>query len=188
MDMPDLSDAIAAARQLIGWKLVTSSPEGITAGIIVETEAYVMSDPASHAFGGPKQRNLPMFKDAGTIYVYFTYGMHYCVNIVTGSSGDGQAVLIRALQPTEGMELMMARRNINNPLQLASGPAKLTQALGITIADNDQQLGGHIRIEPGIQVDGIVATTRVGISKNVEKDWRFFVENNPYISKRSRIL
>jgi DNA-3-methyladenine glycosylase len=183
MKTPDLSDSFAAAQGLLGWKLVYESPEGRTSGYIVETEAYDMSDPASHSFGGMRGRNVPMYQEAGTIYVYFTYGMHFCVNIVTGPKGHGQAVLIRALEPLEGIELMKKRRSVNDERQLMNGPAKLVQAMGITKADNANQLGKKLYLEQGLKVHEVVQTTRVGIKKAVDQPWRFFVKGNPYVSK-----
>jgi DNA-3-methyladenine glycosylase len=185
--LPDLSDALQAARTLLGWKFVHDSPEGRTAGYIVETEAYTMEDPASHAFGGPKVRNAAMFEPAGTIYVYFTYGMHYCVNIVTGAKGHGQGVLIRALEPVEGIELMQKRRKLDDIQQLTNGPAKLVQALGITRQHGGSHLThGTIRLEPGFKPQEIVQTTRVGISKAVDQPWRFYVAGNRFVSKPAK--
>ncbi len=182
--LPDLSDALNGARSLLGRKLVHDSPEGRTAGYIVETEAYTMEDPASHTFMGETKRNRAMFQEAGTIYVYFTYGIHYCVNIVTGESGHGQAVLIRALKPVEGLELMKIRRNIQDVHRLTNGPAKLVQAMGISKA----LYGGHIskgplHLEQGITPKEIIQTTRIGIKKAVDQPWRFYIAGNPYVSK-----
>jgi DNA-3-methyladenine glycosylase len=185
MKLPDLSSALSAAPALLGWKLVHDSAEGRTAGYIVETEAYTMEDPASHTFGGPTARNAAMFEAAGTIYVYFTYGMHYCVNIVTGDKGYGQAVLIRALEPVEGIELMQQRRGTGDIHSLTNGPAKLVQAMGI----NKELYGSHISqgpllLEPGVETKEIIQTTRVGIKKAIDQPWRFYVAGNPYVSKR----
>lgn len=180
---PDLSDALIAARSLLGWKLVHDSPGGRTAGYIVETEAYDMDDPASHSFGGLKGRNAPMYESAGTIYVYFTYGMHFCVNIVTGPKGHGQAVLIRSLEPVEGIGLMQRRRGTEDERNLTNGPAKLAQAMGITKELNGLTLGEELRLEPGIEVHEIVQATRVGISKAVDQPWRFYIAHNTFASK-----
>jgi DNA-3-methyladenine glycosylase len=185
MRRPDLSDSLTAARSLLGWKLVHNSPEGKTSGYIVETEAYDMEDPASHAFGGPGKRNAAMFEAAGTVYVYFTYGMHFCVNIVTGEAGHGQGVLIRALEPFEGVGLMKRRRGVEDERLLTNGPAKLTQAMGIGREHGGSNLSaGPIYLEPGVVVGEVVQTTRVGISKAVDRPWRFYVAHNPYVSKR----
>lgn len=184
MSLPDLSDSLASARNLLGWKLVYASSEGVTSGYIVETEAYDMHDPASHAYGGVRPRNAVMYEAAGTVYVYFTYGMHYCMNIVTGKEGHGQGVLIRALQPLEGLELMKKRRGVVDERRLTNGPAKLAQAMGITRAQGGAKLGeGTLRLEQGIEVHEIVQTTRIGISKAVDQPWRFYAAHNPYVSK-----
>ena len=184
-DMPDLSNSLVAAKGLLGWKLVHDSPEGLTSGYIVETEAYDMSDPASHAFGGERIRNRSMFMPAGTVYVYFTYGIHYCVNVVTGGRGEGQGVLIRALEPYEGVDLMRLRRKTDNPLNLCSGPAKLVQAMGISKDDDGTVLGqGLINLEPGFTPTDVVRTTRIGITKAIDQPWRFYIADNPHVSKR----
>lgn len=142
-----------------------------------------MHDPASHAYGGMRGRNLPMYGPAGMIYVYFTYGMHYCMNIVTGPEGDGQAVLLRALEPLSGLELMRRRRGVENGHLFTNGPAKLVQAMGITKAQNGTKLGGRLTLEPGFVVDDVVVATRVGISKAADHPWRFYVAGNRYVSK-----
>lgn len=183
--MPDLSSSISAARDLLGWKLTSESPEGVVSGYIVETEAYDMYDPASHAYGGLRKRNAAMYESAGTIYVYFTYGMHYCMNIVTGEKGHGQGVLLRALEPLEGLDLMRERRKVQDKFQLTNGPAKLTQALGINLSHGGKKLGhGGLYLELGIEVIEVVQTTRVGISRAVNQPWRFYLANNSYVSKK----
>jgi DNA-3-methyladenine glycosylase len=182
--LPDLSDALVAAQNLLGWKLIHDSPDGVTTGYIVETEAYTMEDPASHTYGGQTVRNAAMFEPAGTVYVYFTYGMHYCVNIVTGPKGHGQAVLLRALEPLEGIELMKQRRGIDKVEQLTNGPAKLVQALGITKAHYGTHLdSGTLRLEPGFRPEEIVQATRIGIKKAIEQPWRFYIAGNKFVSK-----
>lgn len=184
MTNPDLGDALRAAKSLLGWRLVHDSPEGRTAGIIVETEAYTMEDPASHTYGGPSARNAAMFEAAGTLYVYFTYGMHYCVNIVTGPIGQGQAVLIRALEPVEGLELMQSRRAMQDIKKLTNGPAKLVQAMGITKGHYGSHISsGPLFLEPGAQPAEIIQTTRIGISKAIDKPWRFYAAGSPWLSK-----
>lgn len=184
-DGPDLSDALTAARSLLGWQLVHETGEGVTAGRIVETEAYTMEDAASHAYGGERTRNSSMFRPAGTVYVYFTYGIHYCVNIVTGTEGHGQGVLIRALEPVQGLELMKKRRGMQDEHNLTNGPAKLVQALGITKQHNGTDIyGGRLRLEPGFTPSEIVQTTRVGISKAVDVPWRFYVAGSAYVSRK----
>lgn len=184
---PVLDDALTAARLLLGWKLISLSRDGLTAGYIVETEAYTMADAASHSFHGRTKRNWPMFEKAGTIYVYFSYGLHYCLNITTGPIGDGQAVLIRALQPVEGLDLMEQRRRPELS-KLTNGPAKLTQALAVTTELNGQNLfdkGNLLSLKAGIKPNNIKQTNRIGITLASELNWRFFIQDNPYVSKPS---
>lgn len=179
-------DAVTAAPQLLGWKLTSRTPEGMASGYIVEVEAYSMEDPASHSYRGLTPRTAPMFERAGTIYVYFTYGMHYCMNVVTGAVGHGQAVLIRALQPVDGLELMQARRGVIHVSQLTNGPGKLAQALGVDKALSGSHLiTGNLSLEPGFAPADITQTTRIGITKAVEQPWRFYVTGNPFVSRQA---
>lgn len=184
MTLPDLSNSVSAARNLLGWQLVHESPGGRVSGYIVETEAYTQTDPASHTYGGKRLANAAMFEPAGTIYVYFTYGIHYCVNIVTGPQNHGEAVLIRSLEPVDGIDIMQRRRKTNNRNNLCSGPAKLVQALGITKLHNGTNItNGSLKLEPGFKPEAITQTTRVGISKAVDQPWRFYVGGSPFVSK-----
>jgi DNA-3-methyladenine glycosylase len=177
------SGAVSVAKNLLGMKLVTDLPAGITSGFIVETEAYKMNDPASHTFRGETIRNSAMFQEAGTLYVYFTYGRHYCVNIVTGPVGRGEAVLIRALEPVDGIELMKQRRGTDSS-QLTNGPAKLAQALGIKRSLNGTNIfDGPLKMENGVRYSEIVQARRIGITKAVDKPWRFYAKNNSFVSK-----
>lgn len=177
-----LSGSIPAAKALLGWKLVHETDEGRMAGYIVETEAYDQVDPASHTYTGMTSRNAAMFERAGTLYVYFTYGLHYCLNIVTGTKGEGQGVLIRALEPLEGLERMRELRNTSSNLLLTNGPAKLVQALGVTIADNATSLGEKIYLEAGFHPQEIIQTPRIGITQAKDELRRFYVAGNPYVS------
>lgn len=155
-------------------------------GRIVEVEAYRRDDPASHSYRGPTARNQVMFGPPGRLYVYFTYGMHHCANVVTGAEGDAQAVLLRALAPLAGVERMQARRGAHvRPVDLTNGPGKLCQALGLDRSADGTVLGDDIRIvddgvappaEPGV-------STRVGIRVGVERPWRWFVPGDPHVSK-----
>lgn len=178
-------DARTVARELLGCRLAKITAEGIAAGIIVETEAYLGAlDPASHAFRGPTPRTAVMFGPAARAYIYFTYGMHYCFNVVTGLEGVGEAVLIRALEPIEGLELMAKRRSTSDVRQLTNGPAKLVQALGITKADYGHDLlTPPLTISPGLQPRAIVTSARIGISTAKTKPWRFTIKNNDYLSR-----
>jgi DNA-3-methyladenine glycosylase len=133
-------ETIRVARKLLGCFLVHREEEGTTIGRIVEDEAYVEQDPAAHSFNGMTERNRVMFGQAGHAYVFFVYGKHFCVNAVTGAEGKGEAVLIRALEPVEGIVLMQARRLTDKIADLCSGPGKLTQALHITMQEKSEDL------------------------------------------------
>ena len=163
------------AAELLGKVLVVDAAGVRTSGRIVETEAYTADDPASHSFAGPTPRNAVMFGPAGRLYVYLSYGIHHCANVVTGTEGDGQAVLIRAIEPLEGVDTMLARRG---RFPLADGPGKLCQALGLDLDDNDTDLGSPIATVR-IFDDGTASPTnpivgpRVGLTKAIEVMWRF---------------
>lgn len=153
---------------------------------IVETEAYHQSDAASHSYNGQTPRSEVMFGPAGKLYVYFTYGMHYCCNVVTGKEGEGSAVLIRAVEPLSGQTILEANRPGINGVNLTNGPAKLCQALLI-----DKTLNGHdlrrspliLNLEPPTPASKIVTTTRIGISKAKDTLWRFYIKDSSYVSK-----
>lgn len=176
--MPDLSGTVEqVARRLLGHRLRTDFG-GRTAVVIEEVEAYGgADDPASHAYRGRTARNASMFGPAGTLYVYRSYGVHWCANVVTGTEGTGEAVLIRGGRVVEGMELVLARRGRRD--HLTDGPGKLTQALGIT-GDHDgtSVLAGPVRLEEGPAPDPALVsrTPRIGISREAERPWRFVVE------------
>jgi DNA-3-methyladenine glycosylase len=183
-----LLSSLEAAPRLLGCFLVRQTPAGRIKVKIVETEAYHQEDPASHSFRGITPRTAPMFEAGGRLYVYFTYGMHYCINIVVGKKGVGEAVLIRAAEPVEGIEIMRANRGVTDINNLANGPGKLAQALGIT----DTSLSGKILnkssilLHPPAQRIGpkdIVNAPRVGIRKAIDLPWRFYIRGNPYVSK-----
>ncbi|MCE7031351.1 DNA-3-methyladenine glycosylase [Lysobacter sp. GX 14042] len=156
-------------------------------GRIVEVEAYAGDDPASHAFRGRTARNAAMFGPAGHLYVYFTYGMHWCANAVCGQEGEGTAVLLRALEPLAGQERMrQARPRARSERDLCSGPAKLAQALGITgTLDGVDLASGAVRIlGDGVPPPGDpVVTPRIGITKATELPWRWYVPGNPHVSR-----
>lgn len=157
-------------------KLVVVERDGvICSGRIVETEAYMPDDPASHTFRGPTPRNQVMFGPAGHLYVYVSYGIHRCANVVTGPEDSGQAVLIRAVEPVDGIDLMRSRRN-RPDRELTNGPGKLCEALGITAADDGSDLfGGWVAIvDDGVAEPSNPRTgPRVGITKAVDTPWRF---------------
>lgn len=177
------------ANTLLGCELVHETPEGVTAGIIVETESYHETDEASHSYNGRTKRTEVMFGPPGHAYIYFTYGMHYCFNIVAEEEGIGAGVLIRALEPTQGIELMKKRRNQDVIHNLCNGPAKLVQALAISKADYGKPLyEGNLYItEPKLKDFKIAFGPRVGISKAQEKPWRFWIENNPFVSRHPKL-
>lgn len=173
------------ARDLLGAILLHETEEGVTAGMIVETEAYLScNDPACHAACGMTKRNAPMFGKPGTVYVYKIYGMHCCFNVVTGPEGRGEAVLVRALEPIAGIELMQKRRGKKDLRDLCSGPAKLVEAMGITLDLNGASLmeGPLYLLRRRRRPQAIVTTTRVGISKGADLPLRFYIAGNPYVS------
>jgi DNA-3-methyladenine glycosylase len=197
-----MRETVQRARQLIGAHLVVNDADGRQCGgRIVETEAYCADDPASHSYRGRTRRNGSMFLPANHIYVYRSYGIHWCLNVVTAAAGVGEAVLIRAIEPLWGIEEMYRRRGFEptgravNP-RLTNGPGKLCQALGITGELDGVDLNdpaGTLRITPGslgsttsegLTADAVSSGPRVGISKNVEVPWRFTLTANRFVSRR----
>jgi DNA-3-methyladenine glycosylase len=182
--------SVEVARDLLGKTLWRRTEARLTAGIIVEAEAYGgADDPASHAWRGGTQRNAVMFGPPGRAYVYFTYGMHYCVNAVTGPAGQASAVLLRAIQPTIGLDIMRERRGQHiSDRDLARGPGRLCQALGITTADDRADLAGDalwISETSGASLDlRIAATPRIGITRAADLPWRFVLCDSRYVSGR----
>lgn len=170
-------DAVTLAPKLLG-KIIKKGP---CTGVIVETEAY-MSDPASHAAKFKKKGAL-MRETHGYWYVYFTYGMHWCANITCDKTDVG-AVLIRAVEPVEGISLMKRRRKTDMLKNLTSGPAKFCQAFGITGKDNGRIAGGDFAIydAPGISKKDISVSSRIGISKSIDLPWRFYIKESPFVS------
>lgn len=154
---------------------------------IVETEAYDQTDEASHSYRGQTPRTKPMFGPAGYAYVYFTYGMHHCMNIVVGPEGHGSAVLIRAVEPLDEYAAITARRPNVSWGNTTNGPGKLCQALKIT-----RELSGHnlsraplrLRVNQPVDPSEIVTATRIGISQATDKLWRYYVKDNPWVSKQ----
>jgi DNA-3-methyladenine glycosylase len=175
---------------LIGKVLMRTTPGGILAARIVETEAYLdRRDPASHSYRGRTPRNDVMFRDGGLLYVYFTYGMHFCCNVVTETEGKGSAVLLRAAEPMEGIETLARNRKFPpaDLESLCSGPAKLCQAFGIGRAENGIDLTGDeiwiARDERSADRWRIVRSPRVGIRNGREHLWRYSAHGNRFVSK-----
>jgi DNA-3-methyladenine glycosylase len=153
-------------------------------GIIVEVEAYHHSEPAAHSFRGPTPRNRVMFGPAGFSYVYRSYGIHWCVNFVCEKEGSASAVLIRALEPTHGMALMRRRRGLHDARSLCSGPGKLCEALGITIAHSELPLDRPpIALHARTGKADIVSGQRIGITKAVDLPWRYGLKGSKFLSK-----
>jgi DNA-3-methyladenine glycosylase len=184
-----LQPTLDVARQLLGCFLVRKLGAEILVGRIVEVEAYLGArDPASHAYRGRTRRNDAMFKEGGHLYVYFTYGMHFCSNVVTQREGIGHAVLLRALEPVAGIPVMMRRRRMAgiDTRELCNGPAKLCEALAIGRRENGADLCGEdiwIGILPVPRKKTRVGvSTRVGIRDGTEHRWRFFLKGDPFVS------
>jgi DNA-3-methyladenine glycosylase len=171
-------DVTEVARDLLGATLLV---DGV-GGVIVETEAYHPTDPASHSFRGPTPRNRSMFDGPGRVYVYRSYGIHWCINFVcTGAA----AILIRAIEPTNGIEIMAERRGLFSPRDLCSGPGKLAEALGITRAHDGLSLDeAPFSLTLARTAPGIAIGPRIGITKAVEKPWRFGVAGSRFLSRK----
>lgn len=185
------------ARDLIGKVLVHETRRGLASGVIVEAEAYIgESDPACHAAPGPTRRNAPLYGPPGIAYVYLNYGIHYLVNAVTEAEGWPAAVLIRALEPRDGIALMRRRRastGVKRPSEFAvhdlcRGPGNLTRALGIDLRQNLLDLtGSALRIEEqGVEKRAIAWTRRIGLNVGVEQEWRVTAVDSPALSGRPR--
>ena len=182
---------LLVAKDLLGKILVRQIGKIVLAGTIVEVEAYLGSkDPASHAYRGKTKRNEVMFHEGGHLYVYFTYGMHFCANVVTGKEGVAEAVLIRAVEPLEGIEAMRKNRRFKanrvDEVTISNGPAKLCQAFRIGREQNGTDLLGaeiFLIAEKPIPKSSIGASPRIGIAKAKEHLWRFFVKGNRWVSR-----
>ncbi len=175
----------AVAPDLIGAALHVDR----VGGIIVEVEAYHHTDPAAHSYSGRNPRNAVMFGPPGYAYVYRSYGIHWCLNFVCEEEGSASAVLIRALQPTKGLDAMRARRGLEEPSALCSGPGKLCEALGVTIAHNGLPLDRPPFVlgerPEGIAVE-IAVGPRIGITKAADLPWRYGLKGSPYLSRPFR--
>lgn len=178
--------SLEVAPDLIGSELLI---DGV-GGRIVECEAYARWDQASHAYSGPTARNASMFGPAGRAYVYRSYGIHWMLNIVCGAqAGAGEAVLIRALEPTTGLEQMRERRGREPLLELCRGPGRLGQALAVGPDLDGEAIGaGRIELRPAPAPGPVVQTPRIGISRDQDLPWRFLLAGSPYVSpsRRSR--
>ncbi|HET8956784.1 MAG TPA: DNA-3-methyladenine glycosylase [Solirubrobacterales bacterium] len=169
------------ARDLVGCTLLY---EG-RGGTIVETESYHADDPACHAYVGLTERTRVLFGPPGRAYVYLSYGIHSLLNAVAEPEGEAAAVLIRALEPTHGVEEMRARRGGKPDADLCSGPGKLTEALGVDLSDNEADLGAEpfLLTPPAAEPPPIVASPRIGITKAVDRPWRFSAAGSPFVSR-----
>lgn len=187
--LSDTADIVAP--RLLGCEIEHVLDDQLLRGRVVETEAYDQTDAASHSYRGRTPRTDVMFGPPGRLYVYFTYGMYYCCNVVTGPEGHGSAVLLRAIEPLSGEDAMLANRQAAskaeiNGVQITNGPAKLCQALRL-----DKQANGHdlrqppirLVVKPPLKPADIVSTSRIGISQATDAPWRFYLKNNPYVSK-----
>ena len=194
-----LRPTLQVARNLLGKYIVRKIGSKLLIGKIVEVEAYCEGDPASHAFRGRTKRNDVMFWEGGHLYVYFTYGMHFCANVVTGNEGSGEAVLIRAVEPLAGIEMMKVNRygsnkslnlkslNLKILINLTNGPAKFCQAFGIARKENGADLvDSEISITEGESIPSklIKRSSRIGIQQGVEKKWRFFIAGNIWVARK----
>jgi DNA-3-methyladenine glycosylase len=189
-------DTVAIAKALLGACLVHDSPRGRTAGRIVEVEAYLFDgDPACHAHKGKTKRNAAMFGPPGHAYIYFIYGMYHCFNVVTAPEGVGEAVLIRALEPLDGVPLMEKRRHTRHVKDLCSGPGKLVLAMGMPPRLNGCPLyrgpltihsAGAYPAPQGLGRMEIAAAPRIGIKKAADLPLRFYLRDNPFVSRLDR--
>ena len=187
-------DLLAVANELLGKLIVKKEKGKILSGKIVEVEAYDGSiDEAAHTFIGKTKRNEIMFNEGGYLYVYFTYGNHYCCNVVTGQEGKGTAILIRAIEPVDGVATMIKNRFNRNLLNekekynLTSGPGKVCQAMSINKNHYGIDLTGeeiYLIDQPIVEMQNVVITKRIGIKKSVDLPWRFYIKDNPYVSRK----
>jgi DNA-3-methyladenine glycosylase len=188
-------DALTVARELLGKIFVRRTGGKTLSGKIVEVEAYKGSiDEAAHTFRGKTKRNEIMFEEGGLLYVYFTYGAHFCCNVVAGRKDEGDAALLRAIEPIEGVDVMAANRGFDSAeisdkilKNLTSGPGKICQALNIIREDNGTNLLGDeifLLNAAAVKDKDVVVCKRVGITRSVDFPWRFYIKNNPYVSKK----
>jgi DNA-3-methyladenine glycosylase len=190
--------ARSVAKKLLGHLLIRKSGDAFFGGIIVETEAYLKNDPACHGAVGFTPRNKVMWGPPGQAYVYLIYGYHFCVNAVCQRSGVAEAVLIRAIEPSIGVEHLQRNRSVEKPAHLTNGPAKLCQAMnidrtldGANLLDSNSPL--FIAENPALQTDlknlgPIITTTRIGISKAAHLPLRFYLQKSPLVSRKERLV
>ena len=184
-------DTTALARFLIGKTLVHDLEDGRVSGRIVETEAYLVGDAASHCYRGMTERNRAMFLERGHAYVYISYGVWPCMNVVGEEPGVGAGVLLRALEPVEGIAAMSRNRGTEKRLDLARGPGRLAAAMGVTLARNGADLcaPGPLWLGSALRQPAAVGTTtRIGISKEAHRPLRFFERGSPFVSGPRRLL
>jgi DNA-3-methyladenine glycosylase len=168
------------ARELVGATLLV---DGV-GGVVVEAEAYAPEDPASHSFRGRTVRNAAMFGLPGHAYVYRSYGIHHCLNLVAGEEGHGAAVLVRALEPTRGLESMRARRGMRDARLLCAGPGRLCEALGVTLGHDGLPLDRPpFELLAATEVLDVVATTRIGITRAADVPWRYALRGSRFLSR-----
>ncbi len=187
-------DVHIVAKELLGKFLVRKIDRKYLIGKIVEVEAYDGAvDKAAHTYGGKTKRNEIMFNEGGFFYVYFTYGMHFCSNVVTGKLNEGKAVLLRAVEPTDGLNIMalnrFGKKNISTLelKNLTNGPAKICQAFSIVRSENGTDLTGNeifILDSPKLSENKIAASARIGIKKSVDLPWRYYIKNNSFLSRK----
>jgi DNA-3-methyladenine glycosylase len=187
--------ADVVARALLGHWLIRDAPDGPCGGAIVETEAYLKDDPAAHAFNGETARNRVMWGPPGRAYVYFIYGNHWCVNAVCQPAGIAEAVLIRAIEPEVGVEMMRARRGVDRALDLTNGPGKLCAAMDIDRSMNGVDLckaesplfiARNPQIKSFLRERGpVITTARIGITRASALPLRFYLEGSPFVSRRA---
>lgn len=187
-------DLHTVAKELLGKYIVKKYDGFYLSGRIVEVEAYDGNiDEAAHSFRGKTKRNQVMFEGGGKLYVYFTYGMHFCANVVTGNVNDGKAILIRAVEPIDGIDQMALNRfgkttvTENELKNLCSGPGKFCKAFNIDRNDNGTDLTGDsifIINSTKLKPECIVSTKRIGIKKSVDLQWRYYIKENKFVSKR----
>ena len=181
-------DSREVARNLLGQVLVRESEEGIAAGIIVETEAYLgKRDDAAHSYKGATERVRVLFGEKGAAYIYLIYGIYHCLNIASGPAGEPECVLIRALEPVEGLELMARRRGTEKVRDLCRGPGRLCQALAIgrSLYGADVTKPGPLYIREGRRPEKILSTPRIGIEyafHTKDEPWRYIVSGSPFVS------